>query len=160
MVHYFRFCFFVFVLHQTCAASDPVQWSVAEGGNGHWYRAEPVFLTWNDAQSAASKIGAHLATAKDEAENFFIQQVRDQQMDFGGAWIGQDPSAKVVHNGSVIDFPCHPSSNLPCVCHVPGDKSHCRFVDEHNDPNALKKKSAPKPVNKIHQAFFHGMGTM
>lgn len=57
---------------------------------------------------------------------------KPQPNSLNGAWIGQGLSAKVIHNGSVINFPYHPKSNLPCAQLIPGNNNYCRFIDECN----------------------------
>ena len=53
---------------------DPIEWKVADGGNGHRYRA--VFaserMTWTDAKAMAESLGGHLATLTSEAEANFV----------------------------------------------------------------------------------------
>ena len=55
--------------------ADAVQWTVEEGGNGHWYKAflqnSPV-LKWTEMQAEAQSMGGTLATPVTEAENNFI----------------------------------------------------------------------------------------
>ena len=73
---------------QGAMAQDAVQWTKAQGGNGHWYQGVSGYKNWQSAQNAALAAGGHLATANTETENMFIMQVRDTQVNFGGAWIG------------------------------------------------------------------------
>jgi formylglycine-generating enzyme required for sulfatase activity len=54
-------------------AGEPVQWRVADGGNGHWYQllqSPPGtrHWTWSDAATTATVRGAHLATFGSNAE--------------------------------------------------------------------------------------------
>ena len=67
------------VLAVTASTAAPVQWTVASGGNGHWY--EFVFaqsgFTFGQARAAslaASHMGmqGYLATVTSQAENDFI----------------------------------------------------------------------------------------
>jgi hypothetical protein len=53
-------------------AQDAVQWRVEDGGNGHWYVADPTFRNWQDAQSLATSRGGHLATIHSSFENQFV----------------------------------------------------------------------------------------
>jgi hypothetical protein len=62
------------------AASDSpypgaVQWTVASGGNGHWYWRNPAVVEWNTASSAANALGADLASITSQFENIFIQNM-------------------------------------------------------------------------------------
>lgn len=53
----------------------PVQWRVADGGNGHWYaalQASPNQLNWAIASQLASAEGGHLATLTTSAESQFV----------------------------------------------------------------------------------------
>jgi hypothetical protein len=54
----------------------PVQWTEAEGGNGHWYEyvemAENVI--WEDAKNMAVSMGGHLATITSDEENQWVIQ--------------------------------------------------------------------------------------
>jgi hypothetical protein len=51
----------------------PVQWRVEDGGNGHWYQVTaPATRNWQQAQDAASAVGAHLATLTSSAENAWV----------------------------------------------------------------------------------------
>ena len=52
---------------------DPVQWSVKNGGNGHWYQF--VFLPREcieDSERRANELGASLATIHSDGENAFV----------------------------------------------------------------------------------------
>jgi hypothetical protein len=68
--------------------AQPVQWTVAEGGNGHWYMGVNDFATWSTASSNAQQQGGYLATCTTVEENTFVQAVRDADTTLGGAWIG------------------------------------------------------------------------
>ena len=52
----------------------PVQWRVADDGNGHWYQWErrSEGLSWFAAHSATMQAGGHLATIHSAAENQFV----------------------------------------------------------------------------------------
>ena len=56
-------------------AGDPMQWRVVDGGNGHWYQLRYVSagLTFDQAQSIATSVGAHLATVTSSVENEWIK---------------------------------------------------------------------------------------
>ena len=71
-------------------AGDAVQWTTAEGGNGHWYAlVTGQDRTWVQALNAAESQGGDLVTCTSQAEN---QYVRDQFMPCFGeppaAWMG------------------------------------------------------------------------
>ena len=51
-------------------ANAPVQWTEADGGNGHWYQATLAReISWPEADQAASDQGGYLATMTSAAEN-------------------------------------------------------------------------------------------
>jgi len=51
-----------------------VQWTIEEGGNGHWYYAVPApnGISWLDANTAAHEMGGHLATLTSSEEDLFV----------------------------------------------------------------------------------------
>ena len=53
---------------------EAVQWTVADGGNGHWYLgvAAPNGISWLDANAAANGMGGHLATMTSAEEDQFV----------------------------------------------------------------------------------------
>ena len=55
-------------------AGDAVQWRVADGGNGHWYKvkANTQQLTWFEARDIADSQGGYLATATSVSEAEWI----------------------------------------------------------------------------------------
>jgi hypothetical protein len=53
-------------------ASEPVEWRVAEGGNGHWYAFTDEYARWPDARAQAQAMGGDLATITTAAENGFL----------------------------------------------------------------------------------------
>jgi len=53
--------------------SSAVQWTVASGGNGHWYQLHPKVGDWFACRSAAQGLGGDLATPSTAAENAFIE---------------------------------------------------------------------------------------
>ena len=87
------------------ALAVPVQWTIASGGNGHWYEAVDEPLGWDSARVFAesrSHLGmpGYLATITSDAEkNFLIANnlpdVLAATLGIHRAWIGafQDPSA-------------------------------------------------------------------
>ena len=72
----------MFVLAGTVHA-QPVQWTVAEGGNGHWYEYNPTPTDWHSARSYASQQGGDLASISSVEENVFIHNLVPH-----AAWIG------------------------------------------------------------------------
>jgi autotransporter-associated beta strand protein len=60
-----------------------VQWTLASGGNGHWYEVMPQSMTWDQAKSQAESRGGYLATVTSTSEQAFVQTLTN-----GSAWIG------------------------------------------------------------------------
>ncbi|MEC5398733.1 lectin-like protein [Uliginosibacterium sp. H1] len=61
------------VLCAGAATAAPVQWTVASGGNDHWYEAVSAnSIDWTSARAAAQASGGYLATITSAAENAFI----------------------------------------------------------------------------------------
>ncbi len=58
----------------TLVQAGVVQWTVASGGNGHWYEAVPVTeaLAWPDANAAAQAKGGYLVDILSAEENAFV----------------------------------------------------------------------------------------
>ncbi len=69
----------------TTASAAPTQWTVADGGNGHWYEVVVVDggILWNAAKTAAENGGGYLAVITSSAENDFIYDLADP---ITGAW--------------------------------------------------------------------------
>jgi hypothetical protein len=65
-----------FIVEWTPASppANPMQWTLASGGNGHFYQAFLVAtgITWQAASDVATSVGGYLATASSAAENEFI----------------------------------------------------------------------------------------
>jgi formylglycine-generating enzyme required for sulfatase activity len=76
-----------------------VQWTVASGGNGHWYaaKANSESLTWPQARDLAVAMGGHLATISSETENIFVGNLSRNIVWNGvyGPWLGgfQQPNS-------------------------------------------------------------------
>lgn len=74
--------------------SQPVQWTVAQGGNGHFYEvvSAPDGITWAAASQAATNRGGYLATITSAAENAFVFNLADQDPTVWysgyGPWLG------------------------------------------------------------------------
>ena len=75
------------LLGSAAMAQQPVEWSVADGGNGHWYAGFPASQTWEAAMNAATALGGHLATPTTPEENQFLLGVALSQ-DVFQPWIG------------------------------------------------------------------------
>jgi hypothetical protein len=65
----------------------PIQWTVASGGNGHFYEFidAGVFTSWTEAQTAAQGVGGYLATITSAAENAFIASLTGGTESYIGA---------------------------------------------------------------------------
>lgn len=83
------------ILVMTCfltpfVEAEPVEWHLADGGNGHFYDAIPSDLEWEDAKLAAlslewADVEGHLATITSAEENQFII---DNVGGHGAYWLG------------------------------------------------------------------------
>jgi len=68
----------VCILLWSCLAhSQPVEWPVSEGGNGHYYQLDPSFRTWTEANSFANSevwigLNGHLVTITSVEESDWI----------------------------------------------------------------------------------------
>ena len=84
------------------AGATPIQWTVASGGNGHWYDLVATSpIGWGSANSQANGLSylgttGHLATLTSAAENAFV----DGSITING-WLGgyQDPTELVPSAG-------------------------------------------------------------
>lgn len=78
------------------AQATMVEWSVIDGGNGHFYEAiaamEPI--TWDVANEAATAAGGYLVTITSQAENDFVFNLIGDPIywypsfNLRGPWIG------------------------------------------------------------------------
>jgi len=103
------FCCAVPVLLFGVAQAAPVQWSVADGGNDHWYDVIDATLTWEEAADAAAALlhegmTGHLATVTSQAENDFLAanfpSIAGDPVD-PGPWIGGfQPAGSPEPNGN------------------------------------------------------------
>jgi len=86
--------------------AEPVQWSVADGGNGHWYEAvlTDTGLTWEQAQQLANGDNGYLATPVTAEENLWISiTLLDGNGDlFGSA--GYGPHIGGIQNTDSPDY--------------------------------------------------------
>jgi hypothetical protein len=88
---------FVSVAAATNAGAEPVQWTA----NGHFYDVvlAPGTLSWEEANTAATAAGGHLATITSAAENNFVFSLVNQPRfwnGYSGPWLGgyQDPATQ------------------------------------------------------------------
>ncbi|MBE9640640.1 PD40 domain-containing protein [Salipiger mangrovisoli] len=93
----------------------PVQWTEAEGGNGHWYEFVEGPLTWVEARADAESRGhlglpGYLATITSEEENAFVLSVTPPNVWVGGSdaasegvwsWAGGPEAGQVFWNSTV-----------------------------------------------------------
>ena len=72
------------------AQSTAVQWTVASGGNGHWYERVnlPSEITWTSSNAAANALNGHLVTLTSAAEQSWVYQtlVVGQSGCFTASW--------------------------------------------------------------------------
>jgi len=54
--------------------SSMIEWSIEEGGNGHFYALTSQNSSWIEAEEEAVSQGGHLVTIDNEAENDFIRE--------------------------------------------------------------------------------------
>ncbi len=77
------------------AAAMPVQWTIAAGGNDHWY--ELVLDTgkgWNAAKQAAEGSGGYLVTILSaEEQGFILNEFFSVGSGYGSYWIGLSDAA-------------------------------------------------------------------
>lgn len=88
----------LFIAGSFCSSSWGAlrEWLVAEGGNGHFYEAVAAgdFITWEEADQAATASGGYLATITSQAENNFVFDLIDDpaywnpSYNLRGPWIG------------------------------------------------------------------------
>lgn len=82
------FCIsFAALITGSACAQDWVQWDVASGGNGHWYKAviNTNGLNWSQVDQLARSEGGHLATIGSDAENQFVFSLINLPEFFSGA---------------------------------------------------------------------------
>ena len=85
------------------ASAVPIQWTVAEGGNGHWYDVVDLGsrVAWDDAKTQSEGAGGYLATVTSVEEDFWLRaNILSSVLGVGGnermgPWIGgyQDASS-------------------------------------------------------------------
>ena len=62
----------LFLFSATLAEASPVEWTVASGGNGHFYELVTTPTLYVDAVTTAAGMGGYLATVTSAAENAFL----------------------------------------------------------------------------------------
>lgn len=78
------------------AQATLIEWSITDGGNGHFYEAiaAPEPITWDVANEAATAAGGYLVTITSQAENDFVFNLIDEpiywypSLNLRGPWIG------------------------------------------------------------------------
>ncbi len=130
------------MLYSGVAGAVPIQWKIADGGNDHWYEAilGDVFISWENAKTAAESAGGYLATITSAQEDAFVwnnlmaslnfqvywlggyqPEPRNAEPDGGWAWVTGEPwgytnwwAAGEPNNGSNIQHYLHywPSSGV------------------------------------------------
>ena len=63
---------------EACVAGDyPMQWTVADGGNGHWYQIREMgLISWSQSRAAAQQVGGYLATLTTASESAFVARLK------------------------------------------------------------------------------------
>ena len=69
----------------TTLAQDAVQWTEAEGGNGHWYQLRSVVGSWHACRDAAIEEGGELCCHGNPSEDQFIRALIPVEVP-GGPW--------------------------------------------------------------------------
>ena len=72
------------------AQSTAVQWTVASGGNGHWYALyqQSSALTRDSAKDIANSNGGHLVSITSEAEWNFVKNLSSTDSAWANYWVG------------------------------------------------------------------------
>ena len=98
----------------TSVSSAPVQWAVANGGNGHYYEAILVGtnITWEASRAEGQLRGGDLATITSSPENEFVKALFAANSAFfhqystfqvhSGPWIGACSSSKTANDWAWI----------------------------------------------------------
>ncbi|GAF74719.1 unnamed protein product, partial [marine sediment metagenome] len=56
-------------------SSNAIEWTVENGGNGHFYEHMPTHMSWDAAQAYAVERGGYLATLTSSAESEFVHSL-------------------------------------------------------------------------------------
>ena len=98
----------IVVANSGFTSAAPVQWTVASGGNGHYYEAfNPGPITWDESRTAATNVhdgSGDLASITSAAENAFVFALVNDSAYFNvgrGPWLGgfQDPTGAEPSGG-------------------------------------------------------------
>lgn len=67
--------------------ATPVQWTIDEGGNDHWYETIHVEtdICWSDARTQAEELGGYLVTITTQEEQDFVAAISDSSI---WSWMG------------------------------------------------------------------------
>jgi len=69
--------------------AEPVQWAVADGGNGHWYEGVSApGITWENASILADALGGYLCTVPNEQENLWVFKNVASDPSLWNTWFG------------------------------------------------------------------------
>ena len=96
-----------------------VQWTVASGGNGHWYTAIHNAVDWSNAKSLCKSVGGHLATITSQGEANFVSTLLGNVNKY---WLG----------GFQPDGSTEPSSNWQWVTGEPWIYTNWRTAEPNN----------------------------
>ena len=71
-------------------STQPVEWKVSEGGNGHWYGIDDQYTpNWKQARARATQLNGHLVSLTSSAEQSFVSQfVTTRGMGSYDVWLG------------------------------------------------------------------------
>lgn len=94
--------------HCTSVNAAPLQWSIASGGNGHYYEYVGIKTNWIDAQAEAQSrfhlgTAGHLATITDLAENTFVRSLVSDNSEL--FWLGLYVSSQTPRDFVWVDNP-------------------------------------------------------
>lgn len=84
---------------------SPIQWTVKNGGNGHFYEVVETSLSWSDAKDASEastlhEVYGYLATVTSASENQFITELL-ADAGLGEYWIGGfQPDGSIEPDGN------------------------------------------------------------
>ncbi|MBN2315937.1 MAG: hypothetical protein JXM79_18570 [Sedimentisphaerales bacterium] len=92
----------IIVIWSYTANADPIQWSISDGGNGHFYElivAEDS-IPWTEARNRAFSVNGYLATITSEAENVFVYSLVPHPMIYGPYLGGFQPEGSPEPDGN------------------------------------------------------------
>ena len=142
------------------------QWTVASGGNGHYYQAIlfPGGISWDQASTSATNAGGYLATITSSAENNFLYGLISNTPDY---WISDSGGGDGVWFGLIkLPGPLSPT-NWTWVTgeaftyqnwafgqpnNVNGFQDHAQFYS----PSGLTANTWNDAANTLDQAFVPG----